>query len=789
MRFKKIRLGLLLTQAATDPAFFSQIHVIFGGSGAVGGATALHLISFFEEAINLSPTPLEHFPRIIITARTKQEIRQFTSLLFHLQERDHNAQPTPLRGVGYRTAKGVIVELHSFTINPALPELEGFALAGPSEREKAVLNFLDLGGLNLNSTVEQKVSLIRKIIEEQLSQPFTEFLISCQERLFASQTVNRFRSVIVSIPLASIASYKLSDFEAACSYLGFEPESQLVKGLKIDYLRSLTNDLSKAAEKLADNVVVAHTTAVGGMYDEDLSGIRNIRLGFAHSAMDKRLVQKQVFAEELARLYAERGIKMLITAAAVGVDTILEHKTPPLNTAIRNQLREAEANGFQVLPTADIRAGMIQVYPPVSLDLLTEEHEPISFSHGHTLILDYALKSGENGFFTVSNAEALYRVMRVTSSTELGLILARTAAFDDDPLYPFFVNNICYYTESDYSRQIFDLLGQPQLRKNQLSGLQPKALQDLGSAKHQGELHMLGLLILLHRLTTLNLEAIPRHVDLTTFNSQEFFENNSQALTLDHVLSWNISSLSTALTRLISATTEAELEPLKHFYQAEPSVQEAIHRVLRAILWASRAVTSLGTPILYEVKGKKHVITGYYTAPIGQILTHRDSLHNYLKREFLKAGGGDQNAFEQFLEFYIASYGFADIRPVAVLVTARSAAEPLSGKVQVFREEKPFLEALQQLKPYTYFATSGLIALLVRLKGLYRLSYELNFKIGAENEFRAHFYYDDSGRSLLVPGLIESLRMTSEGLEKNTGLERIDGRWGYYIKQTERAKE
>lgn len=113
-------------------------------------------------------------------------------------------------------------------------------------------------------------------------------------------------------------------------------------------------------------------------------------------------------------------------------------------------------------------------------------------------------------------------------------------------------------------------------------------------------------------------------------------------------------------------------------------------------------------------------------------------------------------------------------------MTTPSISSGLNNSVQVFRDEAPFLDALRNLKPYTYFTTSGLIALLARLKGLCRLSYELDFKLGSANEFRSHFCYDDGGHPFFVPGLIEAFRMVSEGLEKNTGLERIDGRWGYY---------
>lgn len=783
MQFKKTRLGAQLLEEAGKPDFFNQVHVVFGGSGAVGGATVIHLISFFEEAMRLYPELVEYPPYIIVTANSKQEIRQFTSILFRLHKRDHGSNPIPFSDIGYRTVKGVVIELQVFTVNPNMPELKDFSIASKSERQTAIDEFLKQGGLDLNSTIEQKISLLRRAIQERLGQPFTEFLMACKNRFMDERILTRFRSVTVSIPLASVASYKLNDLEEVCSYLGLEPENHLIKELKIDYLRAISNDLAHVAHDLADNVLVAHTTAVGGMYDEVSDGTRTIRLGFAHSAMDERLVHKQAFAEELAKLYAERGIKMLITAAAIGVDSILERKTPPISAAIRKELKVAEANGFQVLPEADIKAGVLQVYSPVSLDLLTEEQKPLSFKHGHPLNLDYVLKSGENGYFTVSNAEALYRVMKVTSNTELGLLLARTAAFGDDKQYPFFdVDNICYYTESDYSRQVFDLLGQPQLRKNQLSGLQPKALQDLGSAKHQSELHILGLLILLHRLRTLNLGDIPRHVDLKTFNPYEFFENHSNPLTLDHILNWNAQSLSSDLAKLVTATTESDLELIKHLYQPDPKVQEAIHRILGAVLSAAHAITSLGTPILYEVGGRRHVMAGYYAAPIDKVLTHSDTLHRHLKQEFLRVGGGDEASFESFIEFYCANFGFLDIRPIAVLVTSSSAQEASTSTVQVFREEAPFLEALQKLKPYSYYTTSGLIALLVRLKNLSRLSYELDLKLGSQNEFRAHFYYDEGGYPLLVPGLIESFRMVSEGLEKNTGLERIDGPWGYYNK-------
>lgn len=780
MRFKQTRLGPQLLKSAADPSFFNQTHVIFGGSGAVGGATATQLISLFEQAREWHPESAGVSPRIVITARSKQEIRRFTSLLFRLQQRDHGRPPERIKGRGYRTAEGVLVEFSVLSVDPEIPELSGFALAPEGARRDAVGRFLEQGGLAPRATLDEKVALLEVALRERMGQPFTKFLLNCR-RNAPPDAPTRVRSVVVSIPLASLASYKLNDLEAFCLHLGVEKDGRHLRRLKVSFLGSLVNDLAQVAQEFADNVLVAHTTAVGGMYDEAPDGGRVIRLGFAHSAVDERLVHKHAFAEELARLYAERGIKILVTAAAIGVDSILERRAPPLNLTIRGQLQSAAAGGHHVLPETDVRDGVARLYPPLFLDLEGEPHDPVQFGAGHPLALDYALKSGENGVFTVSNADTLYRVMRVASTPELGLLLARTAVFGDDPASPCFENNICYHTETDYSRQVFDLLAQPPLRENQLCGLQPKALQDLGSAKHQGELHMLGLLTLLHRLRTLRLETIARGLDLATFDPHKYFEEHSQPLTLDDVAGWDAASLSDALRTLACATRESDLFPLKHFYHSELAVQEAVHRVMRTVLWAARAVTSLGTPVVYEAGGRRRVGAGYYAAPLATVITHRDTLGEHLRREFSRAGGGPPEGFERFVEYHIASFGFADIRPVAVLVTARTPEGDLEGKVQVFREEAAFVEALGRVEPYGYFCTSGVLALLVRLRGLHRLSRQFDFKLGSENGFRAHFVRDEGGRTLLVPGIVEAFRMVSEGLEKNTGLERLDGLWGYGI--------
>ena len=140
-RSKRYRLGPQLRRAAADPSFFDQVHVLFGGTGAVGGATALQMTGFFEEASRGNPAAAGRSPRLVITGRSKAEVRQLTRLLFDLQQRDHGDLPEALDSIGYRTVGGVTVELTVLGVDPAIPGLQDFAQrdeTGRRERRPAV---------------------------------------------------------------------------------------------------------------------------------------------------------------------------------------------------------------------------------------------------------------------------------------------------------------------------------------------------------------------------------------------------------------------------------------------------------------------------------------------------------------------------------------------------------------------------------------------------------------------------------------------------------------------------
>ncbi len=782
--FKQVRFGKLLLNAASDPLFFDQVHVILGGTGAVGGATALHIIDFFEEACRYPAMRQERPPYIVITGHTHREIREFTNTLFGIHQRDYGCEPERVRSLGYRTATGAVVEMQTLSVDPSIAEMKNAAKLSRESCRKAVERFLQDRGLSVDSATNEKFDALFKAIRQEGAQPFSSFLESFREKRGIPAPGNRFQSVVITIPLASVATYQRGDLERFARLMGLQDEE--IEELKEAYLQAFPDDLANVARSLAQEVLVAHTTGVGGMYDEDSEGRRSIRLGFAHSGLGEKLREKQQFADKLTQLYSDRGIRMLVTAAAIGVDAILHKKSIRIQPSIRTRLEMALRSGHPIVPEADLKGANIHVYQPLAIDIFAPGHEEVRLSRGWPLIPDYTVKSGENGYFTVSNADALYRIMRVASASELGFVLARMAVFGDDGQRSFFEGNICNYTETDYSRQVFDLLDHPPLRDNQLLGLQPKALQDLGSPKHQAELHTLGLLILLHRLKTLDLSAISQNVDLTFFDPQTYFERHSKPLTLEDIATWDADTLAQDLTTLVTARSEDDLALFKNFRHPHREPQKAAHRVLQAVLRAVWAIPSLGTPILFQKEGKALMAAGYFLAPLDRIHSHQDGILTYLQKEFEAAQAGlgrkkeqsSEEDFGSFAEFHFAN-GFADLRPQATLVTALSHTEDLEGKVAVYRSEEEFTAALARLEPYSYFTSSGLLALLTRLKGLACFAHQLNLELGTANYSRVQFSYDEGGRALLVPGVVEAFRMVSEGLEKNTGAEFLDGYWGY----------
>jgi hypothetical protein len=790
MGFKKERLGPRLIEAARSGSRYRDAHVFLGGTGAVGGTALLQMLSLYEEMFAIDPPRPDDVPVLVATGTTSDEIEAFTRRLFRFVESRHGAEATPRRiRRGYLTHSGVFVALDRFLVT-AVPGLSGIAQTPPQGRRALAEEFLATAGTSIHDDVETVFAALSASVAS--ARPFSSFLERYREVHLERLGVGRLRSVTVGIPIPSLIAYHQGDLNLLAEHVDGIAAEHLDR-LKEVFVLAIRDDLVAVQERLADSVVVAHTTGVGGMFDEDQSGQPSIRLGFSHAALDRRIAEKARFADRLTELYSAAGVNILVTAAAIGIDEVRVREAIPLHREIRTKLFDADVEVFPGSKASQPResratraAGRpvparqtLHVFPPLTVPFDEPPDGPVAFERGDELIPTYAIRSGENGFFTVADADSLYRTMRVASASELGLLLATVGLLGDDRLSPWFRDNICYYHETDNARQVLDFLAQPALRQTQLSGLEPMSLQDLGSAKHQAELHTLGLLLLLHRLRTLDVDAIDPYVDLTRFDARAFFVEHSRPLTFEDVAAWEFEPLAADAQRLAAAETAEDLLPLTapRQYDLFPRRRQAVMDLLNEALRGVWTVTSLGSPILYDRDGRSFLRTGYYVAPLDLLVTQRDAVNRWLRHAH--RDGGNQGSFEDFRDYHVAVGGFVDLRPHAIVCSAKSDRDDLTGFVARFRDEEKLRAHLGTLEPYSFFSTSGLVALLLRLRALYGLLREGMIELGSLHEWRWHMPRDAGGHILLVPGIVESFRMASEGLEKTTGTERLSGIWGY----------
>jgi hypothetical protein len=788
MGYKHGRLGPRIVAAARDGARYRDVHVFFGGTGAVGGTALLQMIDLYEEMMSIAPAGVDDVPVLVTTGVTSEELGGFTRRLFRWIESRHGKEHLP-KGVrsGYLTRSGVFVALERFVVEP-LPGLASVRRVPLAARRAEVDRYLRSIGAGVAEPAERVFEALERAIGA--SRPFTGFLEGYRAQHLAGRPP-RYRSVVVGIPLPSLIAYHLDGLEEVARQVpGIDGER--LDRLKRDFELALRDDVAAIEQDHADHVLVAHTTAVGGMYDE--GDPPRIRLGFAHSAVDQRIGEKQRAADALTRLYAEAGIKLLITAAAIGVDEVLVDATVPIHPQVRQKLfdapRELFAGAQEALPPEAKksraagrpvpRRQRIRRVVPLTVPLDAPAPREVTFEAGREIKLSYAIRSGENGYFTVANSDALYRVMRVASASELGLVLAVAGLFGDDPHRPWFRDNICYYTETDNSRQVFDFLAQPALQQAQLNGLDPLSLQDLGGAKHQGELHTLGLLILLHRLRTLDIDAIPPYVDLERFDARTFFVTRSRPLLFEDLMAWDLEELARDLAVLVGAGTPEDLLALKPFarhHDLFPLKRAARLKVLETVRDAVFAVPSIGSPILFEQDRRAMVRTGYFAAPLDLLVTDAASIDAKL-RELWQANGR-RAPFDVFRDHLVCTRGFVDLRPHAIVSAARDDSPDLADRVVCVTDDAALRDALARIEPYSQFSTCGLVATMFRLRALAATLREAMIELGTLQDHRWHMPRDEFGHVLVVPSVVEAFRMVAEGLEKSTGTDRLAGGWGY----------
>ena len=782
MLFKKSRFGPRLVAAARSGKHYRDVHVFIGGTGAVGGSAALQMVSMLEEMMTIRPPASpDDVPVLIVTGRTDDEIHSFESRLRRYVRTRWGAGTAPRHFEhGFLSPGGVYIAVSKFEMKP-IPGLEIVTDADVHSRSAAVREFLKVAGVDESMPREELGAALMKYV--RASRPITSFLEDRLTRL-RDYGDKPFRSVLLGFPLPSILAYQTGGLSVVANELNLGGE--FVAQVKEAFETTFADDLVAVDQTWGARVLVAHTTGVGGMYDETPSGETTLRLGFAHAARDEFLRNKHHEAVHLTEMYAQRGILMLVTAAAIGIDEVRMREPIPLHGGIVKALRDAPHELFR---GSRERKQFIQVFRPTTLRLDAapssskkkgaSEPAPLHFKRGEDLRPEYAIRSGENGFFSVANADALYRVMKVASVSELGHVLATTGLFGDDPNVPWFQDGICYYDETGNATQVFDFLYQPVLLGAQLSGIDPMALQDLGSAKHQAELHTLSLLILLHRLRTLDIEAIEEYPD-PAFNARRFFLENSRPLTFRDVEQWDVDALARDLRTLVTADKPGQLLPLKPLIDPNQfgARDEAHMAVLKVVLDAVFTVTSLGSPILVEDEsGATIARTGYWIAPLGDIVTQDDSLQRLFESGFAKAT--PDCSPEEYRAFQMAVNGFIDLRPLGIVSSAKLPSEIEKGSITIHTDAASLEARLGSLEPYTFFATCGLLAIVHRLRALGRTLNMARTDLGTMQDWVWTMLRDARGHTYVVPGVVEALRMVSESQEKTTGTEWLDGIWGY----------
>jgi hypothetical protein len=334
---------------------------------------------------------------------------------------------------------------------------------------------------------------------------------------------------------------------------------------------------------------------------------------------------------------------------------------------------------------------------------------------------------------------------------------------------------------------------QPALLDAQLSGLEPMALQDLGSAKHQAELHLLALLILMHRLRSLDWDAIESYPVVEAFDARRFLIENSRPLTFTDVERWNLADVSADLRILASADEPNDLLDFAASgapWGVFPSRDEARNKVLRVALEAVWNAPALGSPYVYHDRnGELRIRTGWFVAPLERVVGAQYGIGDMLYEDWESRQVERGLDFQEYVDLCIAVNGFVDIRTDAVICRQLVDRGDMRGTVTRCANETELDEALASLDPYLPFAATGLLVVMHRLQAIAHSIQRSMLELGTQQDWVWQIPRDSSGHALVVPGIIEALRMSAEGLEKTTGTEWLDGPWKYFRPRPQDRRE
>ena len=783
-----LKLKELAAAKQQDPYSFRM--VFFGGTGAVGGQAVIEVLQAYQYIDKNSLQQSKTQPELLITGVDTSQINQFCSKLYQV------------------FGKNSFKKQNEDADNPTLLFQDivvlNFQCLMASPQFKADLN----AALKGMKDDQEKIDYLRTEASK-ITAPFEEFISQYKEEAGLGQG-DKLRAVFSGIPIPSVATYHFEEIDRLLDAHGLsqnDTDKSLERSIKKEILKGLAHDFGRIKESHAHEVLIAHTTSVGGMY-QMINGEPVIKTGYAHSSLGSLLKEKQFYANELTIHYSNFGLKSLVTAAAIGIDYIYQKSTLPLSSGVSRKYRiasEQKALPFDIGLVKDKTSSKLinkvfQAKPIYGQHPVLDEkgastsRTDFDFGDDHvqTLNVNYALRSGENGLFSLDNAYALYLNMKIASQEELAHVLVYNAFFGDDQQKPWFdEHGICYYTQTDNSSLIFALLNnRREFRNYQTSAFTAKAFQELGSSKHQAELHTSALFILMHKLKHLRPEQISKEIT-SKYNGaevREFVDKNTPTLLIEDVVNYgeDIRSLGETFCELFELSSAQDLARFIGFKgELQGFIQTFFNHLLTEIRNSIFAITSLGTPIIYTNKeGRDIILSGPYFAPLDLLIKDNFTLIDTLTAESTqhKLDAND------FLEWVICNNGLADMRPRAVFNTAKQYQDGLVDAIRITEKPEEFRKWVNTLKQKNgrnleenyHYSTSGLVAFTQRITGLHEQLTDFDLSLGTLNGWKALFPVDSNHNHPLVPGLVEAMRMYSEGLGKITGSEFLYPKYGYF---------
>src|SRR5215210_3382958 len=212
MRFKKSRFGPRLVAAARSGGHYRDVHVFIGGTGAVGGSSALQMVEMLEEMMTVQPpVSAADVPVLIVTGRSDDEVRSFESRLKRITRTRWGASVSPRHFEhGFLTPGGVYVAVSKFELRP-IPGLEIVTDADVHHRAQAVDEFLKAAGVDRDE--ESLLRYVRSV------RPITSFLEDRTLRL-RDYGDKPFRSVLLGFPLPTILAYQTGGLGIVGTALG-----------------------------------------------------------------------------------------------------------------------------------------------------------------------------------------------------------------------------------------------------------------------------------------------------------------------------------------------------------------------------------------------------------------------------------------------------------------------------------------------------------------------------------------------------------------------------------------